>query len=123
MDVVPRVTWPATCQKTFFACAPPLSPTCVAAAVVRSPEIWKIHTSSAPPEIVVSVGIVTLIAYFIGLVTHAPPATLPMRLVVLLVAAGVAALIRCVLLPERPRRDRKSPPAETRSGRLTLPDG
>ena len=52
-----------------------------------------------------SLGIVTLIAYFIGLVTHDPPATLPMRLVVLLIAAGVAALIRCVLLPERPRAE------------------
>jgi Fusaric acid resistance protein-like len=52
-----------------------------------------------------SLGIVTLIAYFIGLVTHAPPATLPMRLVVLLLAGGVAALIRCVLLPERPRAE------------------
>ena len=52
-----------------------------------------------------SLGIVTLIAYFIGLVTHEPPATLPMRFVVLLIAAGVAALIRCVLLPERPRAE------------------
>ena len=52
-----------------------------------------------------SLGIVTLIAYFIGLVTHDPPATLPMRFVVLLIAAGVAALIRCLLLPERPRAE------------------
>ena len=41
-----------------------------------------------------SLGIVALIAYFIGLVTHDPPSTLPMRFVVLLIAAGVAALIR-----------------------------
>ena len=46
-----------------------------------------------------------LIAYFIGLVTHDPPATLPMRLVVLLLAAGDAALIRCLLLPERPQAE------------------
>ena len=52
-----------------------------------------------------SLGIVTLIAYFMGLVTHEPPATLPMRFAVLLIAAGVAALIRCVLLPERPRAE------------------
>jgi uncharacterized membrane protein YccC len=52
-----------------------------------------------------SLGIVTLIGYFIGLVTHEPPATLPMRFVVLLIAAGNAALIRCVLLPERPRAE------------------
>ena len=49
-----------------------------------------------------TIGIVTLIAFFIGLVTHEAPATLPMRLVVLLLAAGDAALVRCVLLPERP---------------------
>ena len=52
-----------------------------------------------------SLGIVALIAYFFGIVTHDPPATLPMRLVVLLLAAGDAALIRCLLLPERPRAE------------------
>ncbi|HET7883274.1 MAG TPA: FUSC family protein, partial [Acetobacteraceae bacterium] len=52
-----------------------------------------------------SLGTVTLIAYFMGLVTHAPPATLPMRFVVLLIAAGAAALIRLMLLPERPRAE------------------
>ncbi len=52
-----------------------------------------------------SVGIVALIAYVFGLVTHDPPATLPMRLVVLLLAAGDAALIRCLLLPERPQAE------------------
>jgi uncharacterized membrane protein YccC len=52
-----------------------------------------------------SLGIVALIAYFLGLVTHDPPSTLPMRLVVLLLAAGDAALIRCLVLPERPRAE------------------
>ena len=52
-----------------------------------------------------SLGIVALIAYFLGLVTRDPPATLPVRLVVLLLAAGDAALIRCLLLPERPRAE------------------
>lgn len=52
-----------------------------------------------------SLGIVTLIAYFMGLVTRDPPATLPMRLAVLALAAGDAALIRCLLLPERPRAE------------------
>ncbi len=52
-----------------------------------------------------SLGIVALIAYFFGLVTHDPPATLPMRLIVLLLAAGDAALIRCLLLPERPQAE------------------
>jgi len=49
-----------------------------------------------------TVGIVALIGYFIGLVTHQPPASLPIRLVVLVLAAVDAALIRCLLLPERP---------------------
>ena len=52
-----------------------------------------------------SLGIVALIAYFFGLVTHDPPATLPMRLVVLFLAAGAAGLIRCLLLPERPQAE------------------
>ncbi len=50
-----------------------------------------------------SLGIVALIAYFVALVTRQPPETLPMRLVVLLLAAGDAALVRFVLLPERPQ--------------------
>ena len=52
-----------------------------------------------------SLGIVALMAYFMGLVTRDPPATLPMRLVVLLIAAGDTALIRCLLLPERPQAE------------------
>ncbi len=52
-----------------------------------------------------TVGIVALIAYFIGLVTHAPPAALPMRFMVVLLAAGDAALVRCMLLPERPHAE------------------
>ncbi|HEY7578052.1 MAG TPA: FUSC family protein, partial [Acetobacteraceae bacterium] len=54
-----------------------------------------------------SLGIVGLIAYMIGLVTRQPPETLPVRLVVLLIAAGDAALIRLVLLPERPQAELK----------------
>ncbi len=52
-----------------------------------------------------SLGIVALIAYFIGLVAQQPPHTLPIRLVVLLLAAGDAALIRCLLMPERPEAE------------------
>jgi uncharacterized membrane protein YccC len=52
-----------------------------------------------------SLGIVALMAYFLGLVTHSPPTTLPVRLVVVLLAAGDAALVRCLLLPERPRAE------------------
>jgi uncharacterized membrane protein YccC len=49
-----------------------------------------------------TLGIVALIGYIIGLVTRQPPDTLPVRAVVLLLAAADAALVRCVLLPERP---------------------
>ena len=52
-----------------------------------------------------TLGIVALIAYFLGLVTRAPVPTLPIRAVVLLFAAGDAALIHCVLLPERPQAE------------------
>jgi len=49
-----------------------------------------------------SLGTVALIAYFIGLVTRQGPEALPLRFIVLLLAAGNVALIRCVLMPERP---------------------
>jgi uncharacterized membrane protein YccC len=52
-----------------------------------------------------SLGTVALIAYFIGLVAHEPAATLPLRALVLLLAAGSAALIRCMLLPDRPQTE------------------
>ncbi len=58
-DVVPRVTAPATAQKMFLACAPPLRITLVAELISRVPAIWKIQTAFAPPERVTSVGIVT----------------------------------------------------------------
>jgi uncharacterized membrane protein YccC len=52
-----------------------------------------------------SLGTVAVIAYTIGLVTRLPPNTLPMRLVVLILAAVNAAVVRRVLLPERPQAE------------------
>jgi len=52
-----------------------------------------------------TVGIVGLIAYMVGLVTRQHPETLPIRLVVLLLAAGSAALVCEVLLPQRPQAE------------------
>ena len=49
-DVVPRVVWPATCQKMFLACAPPLRITWTPLPTVRVCAIWNIQTSFAPPE-------------------------------------------------------------------------
>ncbi|MER8444653.1 FUSC family protein [Mesorhizobium sp. M1066] len=49
-----------------------------------------------------SIGLVSLIAYLIALVSKQPAETLPLRLLVIVVAATVAALVRCVLIPERP---------------------
>ena len=56
---VPRSTSPATCQKTFFAFAPPLSVMLLFALIRTSPVTWKIQTSLAAPASTRSVGIVT----------------------------------------------------------------
>jgi hypothetical protein len=45
VELVPRVVGPATCQKTFLACAPPPRMTCLAELIERVPAIWKIQTS------------------------------------------------------------------------------
>ena len=47
---VPRVAWPATCQKMFLGCAPPLSVMMALLFTVRFCATWKIQTSLAPPE-------------------------------------------------------------------------
>src|SRR5204863_3253114 len=62
-EFAPTIAWPATCQKMFFACAPPLSVTLLAAAMVRSPLVWKIQTSLAPPEMVTLEGMVTVLVH------------------------------------------------------------
>ena len=76
----------------------------VAAAVVP-PMMFTIAYGAARSPRYASLGIVGLIAYFVSLVTQQPPDTLPLRFVVLVLAAGDAALIRCVLLPERPQAE------------------
>ena len=58
-DVVPSVVWPATCQKMFFGCAPPLKTTCAAELTTRVCAIWNIHTAVEFPERMTAVGIVT----------------------------------------------------------------
>ncbi|HEY7578990.1 MAG TPA: hypothetical protein VH855_15475, partial [Acetobacteraceae bacterium] len=77
----------------------------IAAAAVVPPMMFAIAWLGAKSPRYASLGIVGLIAYMIGLVTRQPPETLPVRLVVLLIAAGDAALIRLVLLPERPQAE------------------
>ena len=59
----PMLTLPATCHQMFFACAPPASVTFMASAWVRSPVVWKIQVSLAPPEMVTSEGMVTLLVH------------------------------------------------------------
>jgi len=54
--VVPRLTCPATCQKTFSGRAPPASRTLAPLLMVRSWATWKIQTSVALPVSVTSVG-------------------------------------------------------------------
>jgi len=62
-EFAPSVASPATCQKMFFAWAPPLNTTFLAAAMERSPLVWKIQTSLAPPAMVTSVGMVTVLVH------------------------------------------------------------
>lgn len=52
-----------------------------------------------------ALGMLTLIAFILGLVTRPTPDQLPGRLIVILLAAADAALVRFVLLPERPAAD------------------
>jgi uncharacterized membrane protein YgaE (UPF0421/DUF939 family) len=72
-----------------------------AAAVVPVLMFVVVYSSIRGPRYA-SIGTVTLIGYIVGLVTRQPPETLPTRLLVIVLAAGVAALIHGVLLPERP---------------------
>lgn len=75
------------------------------AAAVVPPMMFAIAYGAARSPRYASLGIVGLIAYFVGLVTQQPLDALPLRFVVLVLAAGDAALIRCVLLPERPQAE------------------
>ena len=49
-EVVPRVVWPATCQKTFLERAPLIRMTCLPELIPKVWAIWKIQTSFEPPE-------------------------------------------------------------------------
>ena len=60
-DVVPMLTWPATCQNTFFAFAPPDRNTEVAEAISTFCATWKIQTSLALPASVMLDGISRLL--------------------------------------------------------------
>jgi uncharacterized membrane protein YccC len=77
----------------------------LAAAIAVPPIMFVVAYGSALGPRYASLGMVALIAYIVGLVTRQPPDTLPIRLVVLLLAAGDAALVRHVLLPERPQAE------------------
>ena len=75
-----------------------------AAAVVPALMFVVVYSSIRGPRYA-SIGTVTLIGYIIGLVTRQLPETLPTRLLVICLAAGVAALIHGLLLPERPQAE------------------
>ena len=77
----------------------------LAAAIAVPPVMFVVAYGSTRGPRYASLGMVALIAYIVGLVTRQPPDTLPIRLVVLLLAAGDAALVRHVLLPERPQAE------------------
>ena len=75
------------------------------AAIAVPPIMFAAAYGAARSPRYAALGMVALIAYFVGLVTRQPPDTLPMRLIVLLLAAGAAALVRLVLLPARPHAE------------------
>jgi len=52
-----------------------------------------------------SAGLVSLIAFLIAMVSKAAPDTLPLRLLIIGAAAAIAALVRCMLMPERPETE------------------
>jgi hypothetical protein len=54
LEVVPSVATPATCQKIFLACAPPISITFLALDTLRPPAIWNIQTAFELPDKVTS---------------------------------------------------------------------
>jgi Fusaric acid resistance protein-like len=94
------LTWGAGGVATALASV--LLPFPLAAAAIVPPLMFVVIAGAARGPRYALIGIVSLIAYFIGLVTRQPPDTLPLRLLVLLLAAGDAALVRLVLLPDRP---------------------
>jgi hypothetical protein len=97
--LAPFVAFGATSAAAFLLQQP------LAAAAIVPPMAFVISFGATRGPRYASLGIVALIAYFIGLVSHQPPHTLPIRLVVLLLAAGDAAVIRCLLMPERPEAE------------------
>jgi hypothetical protein len=97
--VAPIVAFAATTTAALLLQKP------LAAAAIVPPMAFIISFGASRGPRYATLGIVALIAYFIGLVAHQPPHTLPIRLAVLLLAAGVAALIRCLLMPERPEAE------------------
>ena len=58
-EPVLRVVVPATCQKIFFACAPPVRITFLPELISRVPGIWNIHTAFEFPDKVTSDVIIT----------------------------------------------------------------
>ena len=76
-ELVPSVAWPPTCQNMFEACAPPLKTILVAELIERFCAICKIHTSSASPENVTSVGIVTPVLHLYSPGARVIPPILP----------------------------------------------
>ncbi|MBW4092821.1 MAG: FUSC family protein [Proteobacteria bacterium] len=75
------------------------------AATAVPPMMFVVAYAAARGPRYALLGIVALIAYFVGLVTRQPPPTLPIRLLVLLLAAGDAALVRGLLLADRPEAE------------------
>ncbi len=67
-----------------------------------------------------TLGLIALIAYIVGLVTELPPSTLPVRCIVICLAAADAALLRLVLLPEHPAAELRRLLHDARRGIIRL---
>jgi uncharacterized membrane protein YccC len=97
--IAPFVSFASTVVATFLLPWP-----FVAAAIVPPLMFAIVYAATQGPRYA-SLGVVGLIVYFIGLVARQPPETLPMRFVVLLIAAATVVLIRGVLMRERPQAE------------------
>jgi uncharacterized membrane protein YccC len=77
----------------------------VAGAAVLPPIMFVVAYFSIRSPRYASMGLVAMVAYLIGLVSKQPLETVPARWVILFFATADAALIRCLLLPERPQAE------------------
>jgi len=95
--IAPFVTFASSVLATL------LLPWPFAAAAIVPPLMFAIVYCASHGPRYAALGTVGLILYFISMVTHQPPETLPMRFLVLLIGAAAVVLVRGVLMREQPQ--------------------